>query len=111
MNEPPNPLKPASKLSPAERLEAKVKATLERRDQLLEALDKEILGLEARLVKAKELRSKLKPGEVGASGFVVSAQTPGLVTQAPGPLKSFRSNGRLPPDPMIDAMIREGKIG
>jgi hypothetical protein len=100
-------LEETKKLSPAERLEKKVQAALVKRDQLLESLDKEILSLTSRLTKAKELREKLKPGEVGVS----KSYAPASQLQAPGPpLKGFRSNGRLPPDP-IDAMIREGKIG
>jgi hypothetical protein len=93
-----------AKLTSAERLEAKVKAALEKRDRLLEALDKEISGLEGRLVKAKELRAKL-------GGETCQAAPSSFTAPPTGPLQGFRSNGRTPSRDPIDALIREGKIG
>jgi hypothetical protein len=98
------------KASAAERLEAKVKAALAKRDRLLEALTAEITSLEGKLAKAKELWAKLggKPEEYNCPPVRMGPPATGLV--GPGPLRGFRSNGRQPPEP-VDALIREGKIG
>jgi hypothetical protein len=97
---------PKVKLTPAERLELKVRVALEKRDRLLEVLTREILDLEARLAKARDLRGKLGGGEV-----LVPQSRPSATFSPPVPLKGFRSNGRAPATDPIDALIREGKIG
>ena len=85
-----------------------MKAALEKRDRLLEALDKEISGLEVRLVRARELRGKLTGGSIPTSNLQAASAS---IPITPGPLRGFRSNGRTPSTDPIDALIREGKIG
>jgi hypothetical protein len=84
-------------------MEIKVRKALEKRDSLLEILDKKIRALEGELDKARSLRAKLSGSDKPQT---VTIQSPAN----PGPLKGFRSSGIRPAEAQLDTLIRQGKL-